>query len=259
MVQEPFAPPQYREGIDADAVCGQCGTANPEGTLLCKTCGNNLRDQRLLRMTADQILDAETEGTGKSSFLLAALPILGLLLLLWFGLNAGRISSVLTTAGNTSQDYTLGTNPGVFWEGEGGEVYETLQQALTSRFPTIADAEAARLESSPSATFVDGVYVLYERRGTTERFAGAAAVRFQEGTWYYVAHLNGEVQVRGMAKETEQVLVSQWDQAGMLYGGAYYATAGQAYRMPDGTVNVSGSTDLDGVQHASAAYRLRAL
>ena len=32
------------EHLDADAVCEPCGNVNPEGTLLCKTCGNNLRD-----------------------------------------------------------------------------------------------------------------------------------------------------------------------------------------------------------------------
>jgi len=63
MHKEPFKPPEYREGIEADAVCAQCGSANPEGTLICKTCGNNLRDQRMLRITADQLLDADTEGT----------------------------------------------------------------------------------------------------------------------------------------------------------------------------------------------------
>lgn len=259
MAMEPFAPPQYREGIDADAVCGQCGTANPEGTLLCKTCGNNLRDQRLLRMAADQMLDAEAEGTGKPSILFAALPILGLLVLLWLGLNAGRISSMLTTAGESAEDYIAQTDPQAFWTGEGHETYDALQQSLDSRFPSFSDAEAVRLESTPSGTFTDGVYVLYERRGTTERFAGAAAVRFQDGTWYYVVQLNGQIQIRGKALETEQVLVSQWDQAGMLHGGSYYAAAGQAYLMPDGRINVSGTTDFDAAQYASAAYRWRAL
>ena len=61
MHKELFEHPDYHEGIEADAVCAQCGSANPEGTLICKTCGNNLRDQRLMRIAADQILDADVE------------------------------------------------------------------------------------------------------------------------------------------------------------------------------------------------------
>ena len=41
------------ERLDADAVCGSCGTVNPEDTLLCKSCGNNLRDQRQTRIAVD--------------------------------------------------------------------------------------------------------------------------------------------------------------------------------------------------------------
>ena len=43
---------EHVEHLDADAVCEACDTVNPEGTLLCKTCGNNLRDQRARRMKA---------------------------------------------------------------------------------------------------------------------------------------------------------------------------------------------------------------
>lgn len=259
MVQEPFAQPEYKEGIEADAVCGQCGTTNPEGTLLCKACGNNLRDQRLLRLAADQILDAEVEGVSRSSFLFKALPILGLLVLLWLGLNAGRIASMLTTASDTRSGYEVASSPEVYWQGEGHEDFDALQLELLASFPSYSDAETARLESNVKAEFTDGVYALYERLGTSQRFVGAAKLKFQDGTYLYAAQINGEVQVRGRAVVNEHMLSSDWDEAAIMYNGAYYAVSGAAFLNPDGMVKISGVSDLDTTQYQSAAYRVPGL
>ena len=38
------------ERVDADAVCARCGAVNPEDSLLCKVCGNFLRDLRGRRL-----------------------------------------------------------------------------------------------------------------------------------------------------------------------------------------------------------------
>lgn len=259
MVKEPFAQPEYKEGIEADAVCGQCGTTNPEGTLICKTCGNNLRDQRHLRLAADQMLDAEAEGASSSSFLAKALPILGLLIVLWLGLNAGRISSMLTTASDYGRDFEAASSSEEYWQGEDHELYDGLYQELLTAFPSFSDAEAARLESTVSSEFTDGVYALYEKTGTTQRFVGAAKLKFQDGAWHYVAQVNGDIQLRGRASQKEHMLSANWDEGGVMYNGAFYTVSGAALLNPDGVVSISGVTDLNATQYQSAAYRIPGL
>lgn len=259
MVKEPFAQPEYKEGIEADAVCGQCGTTNPEGTLICKTCGNNLRDQRHLRLAADQMLDAEVEGAPASSFLAKALPILGLLIVLWLGLNAGRISSMLTTASDSGRGFESAPSSEVYWQGEGHELYDGLYQELLASFPTLSDAEAARLESTEKSEFSDGVYAVYEKLGTTQRFVGAAILKFQDGEWHYVAQINGVIQLRGHASQNEHMLSADWHEGGVMYNDACYAVSGAALLNPDGVVSISGVTDLNTTQYQSAAYRIPGL
>ncbi len=259
MVREPFAHPEYREEIEADAVCAQCGTANPEGTLICKTCGNNLRDQRQMRITADQMLDAEVEGASGFSFLAKALTVLGLLLVLWLGLNVDRISSVLTSTGDLSQEAATNPNPILLWEGSDHEIYDDYYQQLLKRYPSYSDAESARLESGAMTGFSDGLYVLYERRGTTEQFVGAAMVWEENGTWYYTAQVNGGIQIRGKATLTDGVLYSQWDEAGMMYNGAFHALGGRAFLGVDRVITIMGQSDLGVTQYQSAAYRLGSL
>ncbi|HOJ68818.1 MAG TPA: hypothetical protein PLH06_08470, partial [Candidatus Hydrogenedentes bacterium] len=84
--------------LDADAVCAQCGMVNPEGTLLCKNCGNNLRDQRMLRLQADEALQGrETAAEQRNTFLRNALGVLGVLVLLYLGLNASSLMNLLTS------------------------------------------------------------------------------------------------------------------------------------------------------------------
>ncbi|MCX5757207.1 MAG: hypothetical protein NTU83_01615, partial [Candidatus Hydrogenedentes bacterium] len=61
MMEEGPQPQVDIERIDADAVCEKCGTVNPEETLLCKTCGNNLRDQRLHRVQSEPSEEAVRE------------------------------------------------------------------------------------------------------------------------------------------------------------------------------------------------------
>jgi hypothetical protein len=75
------------EYIDADAVCEQCSTVNPAGTLLCKTCGNNLRDQRMRRLAADEGMEAVHASDRPIRMLTGLLVVLGLLAILWAAIN----------------------------------------------------------------------------------------------------------------------------------------------------------------------------
>ena len=243
MKQENFTAPSYKEGLEADAVCQQCGSVNPEGTLICKTCGNNLRDQRQLRMQADQMLDAEAPASERSVFLLRALPVLGILLLLWFGLNVGRMTSMLTSADNTVGDGdTILADPAVFWSGPRSNIYDTMMSNLSDNLPSETDAENARINVLPSSTLQAGDYVLFERLGTGTQYAGAATLSLDGDIWRYSASLIDGIEIRGEASFTDNLLVSRWDQAGAFYEGQYVAVTGTAEALPDGSIDLSGES-----------------
>ena len=255
MKHETFAPPSYREGLEADAVCQQCGSVNPEGTLICKTCGNNLRDQRLLRMQADQILDADVTNSERSVFLMRALPVLGILLILWLGLNVGRMTDMLTSADNaTSEDIGIVADPGVFWSGPASATYDAMFSDLTANLPSEADAENAKINVFPSSTLQAGNYVLFERLGTGSQYTGVAAIEVDGDTCRYNASLNGGIEIRGEASLLEGIFVSEWEQAGALYQGQYLAISGTAEALPNGSIDLSGESSHNTQVFRAVAY-----
>jgi hypothetical protein len=260
MKHENFAPPEYKEGLEADAVCQQCGTVNPEGTLICKTCGNNLRDQRLLRMQADQIMEAENEGGERSVFLLRAVSVLGILLLLWFGLNVGRITNMLTSAGPDYEENTVIANPRTLWSSASDAVFKPMQDALAANIPTASEAESARMNliSTSNRTVASGDYVIFERLGTTLRYAGAATVAVNGDIWRYTASLLDGVEIRGEASILEGILTAQWEQAGALYENNYYAITGTALPRPDGSITLNGESSHNTQLFSAVAYPFNA-
>ncbi len=255
MKHETFAPPEYKEGLEADAVCQQCGAVNPEGTLICKTCGNNLRDQRMLRMQADHILDADNEGSERSVFLVRAFSILGILLVLWLGLNVGRITEMLTSAdGAYDDENAIAANPGIFWTGPSRATYDGMYADISAKLPSASEAENARINTTPSNRLTAGDYVLFERRGTGMRYAGAAQIEVNGDAWHYSASLVDGIEIRGAASLIEGMLASQWDQAGALYQGRYYAVTGTAEAQPDGSVHLTGESSRNTQIFSAIAY-----
>ncbi len=260
MKQDEFAAPGYKEGLEADAVCGQCGSVNPEGTLICKMCGNNLRDQRMLRIAADEMLEAEEETANRSAFVVSGLSILGILLVLWLGLNAGRLANILTNpSGLDTGLETVYTDPEAFWTGPDSTRYHVMHEELTDRFPTESDADNALMSATPMEQIAEGHYVLYRRMGTAMRFVGAAVVKEENGVWHYTAALRDGVEVRGHASPAEHILTSLWDEAGALYDGQYYAVSGTAATEADGSVTVSGESSYNRQPVEAVAYRYSGL
>lgn len=77
------------EHLDADAVCELCGNVNPEGTLLCKQCGNNLRDQRSRRMHTTGGPTSVVESSFSISRIVRGVVIVfGICAVLWVALEA---------------------------------------------------------------------------------------------------------------------------------------------------------------------------
>ncbi len=260
MKHEDFAPPEYKEGLEADAVCGQCGNVNPEGTLICKTCGNNLRDQRMLRMTADQMLEEEAESANRSVFLIRALSVLGILVVLWLGINAGRIASVLTSADDAgTAEEIIYTNPELFWTGPEGATYDAMRDELAAQFPSESDAESARMSVSPTQQITEGRYVVFQRLGTGMRFVGAAVVRADNEGWRYNAQLLDDIEIRGYASHDGQSLETQWDEAGVLYEGEYFAATGRAFPQAQGSISISGESNANNRRFSGLAYRYSGL
>ena len=258
MNQETFAQPEYKEGLEADAVCGQCGSVNPEGTLICKMCGNNLRDQRMLRLAADQMLEAEGEPMERSQFLARALTILGLLIVLWLGINAGRIASLLTTAESYVPESAIYARPSVFWNDADSQRFTKMHRELMLHFPTESDAESARMSSAPMSNFTSGRYALYERLGTGARFVGAAIVETEGNECYYVAVLRPNIEIRGKANLLNESFITNWDEAGVALEDEFYAITGVALLQPDGSVSINGQSDVNSRRHQALAYRLGA-
>jgi len=256
MNNDNYIPTPYREGLEADAVCQQCGAVNPEGTLICKTCGNNLRDQRMLRIQADQMLEGDVKAGQSSVFVLRGLSVIAILLLLWFSLNVGKITSMLTSAEPTAEENTVSANPKIFWSGTSAPVFAAMQESLAAKMPSPAQADAARMNliSVTGNTIAAGNYVIFERLGTTLRYAGAAAVEVDGNIWRYNASLLDGVEIRGEASFLEGVLTSQWEQAGALYENNYYAITGTALQRPDGSVALTGESSHNTQIYSAVAY-----
>ena len=247
MKDDPFAQ-EYKEAIDADAVCGQCGRVNPEGTLICKGCGNNLRDQRLLRMAADQMLTGEEEAAKRRSMLKSGLTVLGILVVIWFAMNAGRVmgfvvpGSVTDSSGASANAVPI--QPALLWESQENSGFESMAASLKGRYPSESEAETARL-NPPSDATPAGYFALFEKVGTTERFVGAAYAVQEASEVRYVAAFNDGTEARGKATIGENTaLNTDWHMGGVQREGKYFAAAGAAIPQTDGTFQVVARSEV---------------
>ena len=141
--------------LEADTVCAQCGMINPEGTLLCKSCGNNLREQRSLRLTGTQPTSETRVEKERSGWLKKALALLGILLVLWVFFNATRIEDFLA-----SLQMSTDNRADAFWAGADSQIYEALIKQLDSNPITEAEFQRALTEPQEEDAGLDGRYML---------------------------------------------------------------------------------------------------
>jgi hypothetical protein len=242
--------------LDADAVCERCGTVNPEGTLLCKGCGNNLRDQRTRR-----IAGGEMEVIGDKSrrrFLLStAMTILGLLIVVWTAINVsnGNIEEWLIRL-----EYGRAGSARSFWYGSQAAVYAELTDQF-QRSP-ITEEIIAKVEREPlHAENYTGRYILKKANGSSNRVIGEACLREEGGNVYFVALIRGIAEVRGVAqKEDAGRLTAPATSAAIRIGDNYFGAFGFAVKHTDGTLRcygqrVTGKENLSPI-YAVAAYRV---
>lgn len=237
--------------LDADAVCVQCGTVNPEGTLICRSCGNNLRDQRAHRLAAHQEFDAVAEPMERRRILLGLLALLGILLILWTTLNIDRVTDWVISfqmgTGNLAEQY---------WSGDDAPLFEEMLRVLESKGPTGAEAQEA-LNAPVLSDMDEGIYVIGVSAGELGyRPIGTAYVQLQGDRFYFVAQLRGEVEVRGVANWQGSFLKADWDDAGARHRRTFHQISGVVTQQSNGLYDGYGRSASDDSPYSFVASRV---
>ncbi len=249
MENDDFGTQSLGDRLYADAVCAQCSTVNPEGTLICKTCGNNLRDQRTIRLSADQELVNQGKPDEQRRWMLGLLPVLGLLLVLWVSLNVDTITGWLVSTGGS------GPAPDALWAGADAAVYEQLLTELQEKGPTSAEARAV-LGNYDRGDVLDGIYVIAQATPLGPRVVGSALIQQKEDTAYFVAKLGEQAEVRGKAVQQGSAWAAGYETAGALQGGRHFAVSGVALRKPDGWYECFGQSEVSEDGYDFFAYKV---
>jgi hypothetical protein len=221
------------EKLDADAVCAQCNTVNAEGTLLCKVCGNNLRDQRTRRLQADQAMDMEHTGQRRRAWLSGSFFVLAIVLIISTLLNQELIVDWLI---NVQEP----TEPSLaeLWTGDYDAYFRPMVKELDLAGVDDESAAAALMEA-PTSTELEGLYALYDG----ETFIGAANVRLEGDEVYFVAQVNGGEEVRGVARAELNHYIALPDYSAVsVRRGRLKSITGVALPQGDGVLECKGST-----------------
>lgn len=247
--------------LDADAVCAACGTVNPEGTLICKVCGNNLRDQRMRRLQAEQVLESGGEPAESRRWLAGLLTGVGAILVLIVALNVNYIAEVMVNGG------AGGSGVSRLWKGDAASLFDGLRDELRLKaVPSEAEIEAAMAlavaaeEEGAEPPVVDGYYLLMPPNATPNAPPlGTAAVRTNEtGEIAFVALLSAGSEVRGWgAQRSAVMLTAEADRCAMLVDNVYMPVFGFASREEGGSYSLWGQYQIseDDLQ-GFTAYRL---
>jgi hypothetical protein len=250
MSGEHLQPGAHPERLDADAVCVQCGSVNPEGTLICKTCGNNLRDQRLMRLASDQALERGGDVEQQNRWLTGALAIFGLLIVLWTMINIGNIEAWLIQA----QSASVSANDDL-WYGPTTDEFESLLTEMKAvRFGPgdIQDFMSQDQGEEP----VDGVYVVVKQSPLGIKHLATVGVKHVGDELYFVAELREGGELRGIARNTGTAYAADWGSAALFHEGQYSAVAGVAIRQLDGSFECFGQNATTDASYDVLAYRL---
>ena len=221
------------EKLDADAVCAQCSTVNAEGTLLCKVCGNNLRDQRTRRLQADQAMDMEHTGQRRRAWLSGLFFVLAIGLIISTLLNQELIVDWLINV-------QAPTEPSLaeLWTGDYDAYFQPMVEELEMA-GVDGESAAAALAEAPTSTELEGLYALYDG----ETFIGTANVRLEGEDAYFVAQVNDGNEVRGVARtESDHYIALPDFSAFSGRRGRYTSITGVALPQGDGVLECKGNS-----------------
>jgi len=224
--------------LDADAVCAQCSTVNAEGTLLCKVCGNNLRDQRNRRLQADQAMDMEHTGQRRRAWLSGVFFILAIGLIISTLVNQELIVDWLINV-QTPAEPTLAE----LWTGDYDAYFRPMVEEL-DLLGVDAESAAAALAAGPPSTELEGLYALYD----SDTFVGTANVRLEGEDAYFVAHLADGNEVRGVARSEADHFIALSDFSAISDDrGDLSSITGVASPQGDGVLECKGNSGSDRV------------
>ncbi len=239
------------EHHDYDAVCEACDEVNPPGTLLCKTCGNNLRDQQQRRFAAQGVPEMQDDSLLKQPrrFMAALLSVFGILIIIWTMLNLvnGNIEKWLIDAQMAGAAGTGSETAERFWTGETASVYDDMARAL-ERAPITAE-EVAAAELSQTGEPLTGRYFLKDGSYAGAAIIGQAYVYCDENEIYFVAKIPPGYEVRGTANYDLQAL-----EVGIRYQGQFASALGQAQVLADGTIACYGEAGPESIIYQAVGY-----
>lgn len=225
--------------VDADAVCAQCGTVNPEDTLICKVCGNNLRDQRAARLARGGADETPPEVVERRRWLSGVLAIMGIIVVLTVILNLATIEQGLVEiiAGPSGPHLGL-------WDGPDAAVLNDLAAEIASAPLTDEDLQDAVMRPSAAADYAGRFALAAQEPGSGLRAVGEAVVRREEDTYYFVGQVGG-TEVRGKAYENSNgFLVADWGFAGFRVGSQEHEVRGAAGWREGGGFECYGESDM---------------
>ena len=249
------------EQMDADAVCSQCGTVNDEGTLLCKSCGNNLRDQRAQRVAQSTTGDYITPKKSPVQLLTGLLVVLGILTIFYVVLNLQSFEDMMLES-ITNQENPADQD---LWEGTYAPMYAEMLAEIEGT-PTPEDIRRITLNSPLTETTYSGRYlILPEASATTTRSIIGEAQLKRIGNRVHFVYLTdrGSNEGRGYTdldidEETGKVSNPKVLDTAVIYlRSEEYVASGASAPIPSGGhacfVTYSGSNN----QHEYIAYRVR--
>lgn len=246
--------------LDADAFCMVCSSVNPEGTLICKTCGNNLRDQKARRVAGtaggegELLLEPE-----RTAWLPKALVVIGILVVIWTAWNLQDIENWLV--GAQAADLQGGQ---IYWEGSNSAIFDEMAQQLEADPLTAAEKKQARddLQENPQAVpapgSYDGHYVLVRTGGIPGEFGEAIVRQVDDERILFVARLNrGRAELRGEAFFEGDSSIAARNTAGLMINGRYYGAMGVATYNGPVWYTCYGACDLNDASYSALAIRVR--
>ncbi len=194
----PAVAPQRFQQVDADAVCEQCGTVNDDGTLICRICGQNLRDQRVRRLSGAQSPAALGEKVNRVRVFTGILSVIGILLIVVAAISIRNIEAGLTNA--LSEEPISNTAFEKLQGGPSAAIYDELTAELQDYPSTRAQMKDA-LDNPVAEASYNGRYIILRQGALTpDRVIGEAALRRRGDRVYFVAQITDPVlEIRGFA------------------------------------------------------------
>lgn len=245
--------------LDADAFCVVCSSVNPEGTLICKTCGNNLRDQKAQRVAGTLAVDVNLLEPERTAWLPKALVVLAILLVLWTATNLGHIEEWLVGAQAAEQ-----AGGQIYWEGSNSAILDEMAQELAANPLTKEEVETARsamqetAEAAPPAGSYDGHYVLLRTGGIPGEYGEALVRQVDDERVLFVARVNrGKAEVRGEGFFQGGSRIDALQTAGLMINGRSFGAQGFATYGGNTWYTCYGASDLSDASYSAIALRVK--